>query len=176
MIRIASAAFLAAATFPIAGCGPFWVDPYITVKESPLNWVEIHYYNTRTKPYIRKSVLLMGDGLVEFKKGTSDRVSNDFAKRSDDPEWENFRMRRTRVDPKHAQEIFQDLANRGVLDREKLFRGSKKEKFDRFIAVKANLSNYTYSQPDNIYEVDPDLAEYLYDIIQEFDNVGNSIM
>ena len=28
------------------GCGPFWVNPYITVQESPLNWMEIHYYNT----------------------------------------------------------------------------------------------------------------------------------
>ena len=47
---------------------------------------------------------------------------------------------------------------------------SKKKKFDRFIAVKANISNQTYSEPDNIFEVDPDLAELLLDVIREFEN------
>ena len=38
------------------------------------------------------------------------------------------------------------------------------------MAVKANISNYTYSEPVNIFEVDPDLAEHLYDVIREFDD------
>ena len=164
------AAAVAAALAAVSGCGPFWVDPYITVKESPLNWVEIHYYNMNRKPYRRISVLVMGSGHVELKKGTSDRVSNDFAKHTDDAEWENFRTQRVSIDPKHANDIFQHLVNYGLLDREKSFRGSDKDEYDRFIAVKANVSNYTYSQPDNIYEVDPDLAEQLYDVIREFDN------
>ena len=154
----------------LTGCGPFWVDPYITVRESPLNWVEIHYYNMNREPYRRISVFLTGDGHVELKKGTSDRVSNDFAKRTDDAEWENFRTQRSRTSAKHAHDIFQNLVNYGVLDREKNFKRSEKKTFDRFIAVKANLSNDTYSQPENIYEVDPDLAEQLYDGIREFDN------
>ena len=168
MLKRTLTTLFAAAT--LAGCGPFWVDPYITVKESPLNWVEIHYYNMNRKPYRRISVLVMGSGHVELKKGTSDRVSNDFAKHTDDVEWENFRTQRVSIDPKHANDIFQHLVNYGLLDREKSFRGSDKDEYDRFIAVKANVSNYTYSQPDNIYEVDPDLAEQLYDVIREFDN------
>ncbi|MBQ1568364.1 MAG: hypothetical protein IIZ70_00495 [Kiritimatiellae bacterium] len=168
MLKRTLMTLFAAAT--LAGCGPFWVDPYITVKESPLNWVEIHYYNMNRKPYRRISVLVMGSGHVELKKGTSDRVSNDFAKHTDDAEWENFRTQRVSIDPKHANDIFQHLVNYGLLDREKSFRGSDKDEYDRFIAVKANVSNYTYSQPDNIYEVDPDLAEQLYDVIREFDN------
>lgn len=153
----------------LAGCGPFWVDPYITVRESPLNWVEIHYYNMNKTPYRRISVLLMGSGHVELKKGTSDRVSNDFAKRTDDSEWSNYRPLNVTTTPKHAQDIFQNLVNYGVLDRDKNGKRSKKTSFDRFIAVKANISNNTYSEPDNIYEVDPELAEQLYDVIREFD-------
>ncbi len=57
-----------------------------------------------------------------------------------------------------------------MLDREKNFKRSKKESFSRFIAVKANISNNTYSEPDNIFEVDPDLAEQLLDVIREFDD------
>ena len=154
----------------LSGCGPFWVDPYITVKQSPLNWVEIHYYNMNREPYRRISVYLTGSGHVELKKGTSDRVSNDFAKHADDAQWHNFRTQRKMVDPNHINDIFQNLVNYGVLDREKTFKRSEKSTFDRFIAVKANISNNTYSDPDNIYEVDPDLAEHLYDVIREFDD------
>ncbi len=161
---------LIAALLAPTGCGPFWVDPYITVTDSPLNWVEIHYYNMNRKPFKRVAVYINGLGHVEVRKGTSDRVSNDFAKRSDDSEWDNFRTQRLMTDPKHAHDIFQNLVNHGVLDREKYFKRSNKDSFDRFIAVKANISNNTYSQPENIFEVDPDLAEQLYDVIREFDS------
>ena len=65
----------------LAGCGPFWVDPYITVKESSLNWVSIHYYNMNSTPIRRIGVDMYGNGLVEVRKGTSELVSNDFAKK-----------------------------------------------------------------------------------------------
>ena len=58
----------------------------------------------------------------------------------------------------------------GVLDREKTGRASKNEKFDRFIAVKANICANTYSDNVNIFEVDPDLAENLLDVVREFEN------
>ena len=153
----------------IAGCGPFWVDPYITVRESQLNWVEIHYYSMRRKPYRRIAVYLNGAGHVQVKKGYSELVSNDFAKRYGDENWEKIESSRYTVDPKHLTDIFQNLVNYGVLDREKLGKGSKQERFDRFIAVKANISNYTYSDNVNIFEADPDLAEVLLDVIREFD-------
>ena len=154
----------------LAGCGPFWVDPYITVKESPLNWVHIHYYNLNRKPIRRISVYLNGMGYVEVKKGTSDLVSNDFAKSYKNESWSSIKTYRVDVDPGHINEIFQNLVNYGVLDREKTGRKSKKDSFDRFMAVKANLSNTTYSDQANIFEVDPDLAEQLLDVIREFDD------
>ena len=74
------------------------------------------------------------------------------------------------IDPDHINDIFQDLVNRGVLDREKWGKSEKKKKeYKRFIAVKANINNNTYSERDNIFEVDPDLAEYLLDTIRQFD-------
>ena len=161
-----TAALFAAGLF--SGC--FLVNPYITVTDSPLNWVEIHYYNTKTKPYRRYWVRLSGIGMVETKKGTSDLVSNDFAKDVTNPQWHDIRTRRFEVDPKHVHEIFQDLVNDGLLDEEKNFRGSDKDTFDRFIAVKANICNYSYSDTVNIFEADPDLAEKLLDVIWEFSN------
>ena len=153
-----------------AGCGPFWVDPYITVRESPLNWVNIHYYNLNRTPIRRISVYLNGMGYVEVKKGTSELVSNDFAKGYSSDTWDSIRTYRVDADPKHIHEIFQNLVNYGLLDREKTGRKSKKDSFDRFIAVKANLSNTTYSAQENIFEVDPDLAEQLLDVVREFDD------
>ena len=155
----------------VDGCGPFWVNPYITVEHSNLNWMEIHYYNTYREPTRRVSVLLQGNGHVEVKKGTSALVSNDFAKGYDEDEWSDIVTSRMDIDPGHVNDIFQDLVNRGVLDREKWFRSDRKKvRYKRFIAVKANINNRTYSEQDNIFEVDPDLAEYLLDTIRQFEN------
>ncbi len=155
----------------VDGCGPFWVNPYITVKPSHLNWMEIHYYNTYREPVRRVSVYMQGNGHVEVKKGTSTLVSNDFAKESDDTNWSNIRVSRIDIDPGHINDVFQDLVNRGVLDREKWFKSEKKkEQYKRFIAVKANINNITYSEQENIFEVDPDLAEYLLDTVRQFEN------
>lgn len=160
-----------AALLPVGGCGPFWVNPFITVEHSNLNWMEIHYYNTLHEPTRRVSVYLQGNGHIEVKKGTSSLVSNDFAKSYDDADWGNIRTSRIDIDSRHVHDIFQDLVNRGVLDREKWFKGEKKKKeYKRFIAVKANINNRTYSEQDNIFEVDPDLAEYLLDTVRQFEN------
>lgn len=154
----------------VSGCGPFWVNPWITVKESNLNWAEIHYYNLNRKPIHRTSVYLAGSGHVELKKGTSSRVSDDFAKKFKDDTWSDYKTMRINVDPKHIQDTFQNLVNHGVLDKEKWGKKSNKKEFKRFIAVKCNISNNTYSENDNIFEVDPDLAEILLDVVREFDN------
>jgi hypothetical protein len=152
------------------GCGPFWVNPYITVEQSNLNWMEIHYYNTNRKPVKRVSLSLSGSGHVEIKKGTSPQISDDFAKKYKSEDWHDIKTQRVQIDPKHANDIFQNLVNYGILDREKTGKASKKETFDRFIAVKANFSSNTYSANENIFEVDPDLAEQLLDVVREFDN------
>ena len=157
--------------FPFfSGCGPFWVDPYITVQESSLNWVAIHYYNMSRQPIRRIGVEIYGTGTVLVKKGTSELVSNDFAKRSKDANWGNIKTYRIQIDPQAANDIFQNLVNYGVLDREKTGKSSKKEVTDRFIAVNANLCNNTYSGTENIFEEDPDLAEQLLDVVREFEH------
>ena len=152
------------------GCGPFWVNPYITVRQSNLNWVEIHYYNLSRTPTRRVSLYLNGAGHVEVKKGTSPLISDDFAKRYDEDEWGDIRTSRMDIDPRHVNDVFQNLVNYGVLDREKTGKKSKKEHFDRMLAVKANICANTYSEQENIFEVDPDLAEQLLDVIREFDD------
>ena len=152
------------------GCGPFFVDPYITVTESSLNWMSIHYYNLNTKPIRRIGVELHGNGMVEVKKGTSELVSNDFAKKYLAEDWSSIKTFRVQIDPKDMNDIFQNLVNFGVLDREKTGKKSRKETLTRFIAVKANLNNNTYSDNVNIFEEDPDLAEQLLDVVREFEN------
>ena len=154
----------------LPGCGPFWVDPYITVQESSLNWVIIHYYNMNRQPIRRIAVEIRGTGLVEVKKGTSELVSNDFAKRYKDESWGNVKTHRIQIDPKDANDIFQNLVNNGLLDREKTGKSSKEAVQNRFIAVKANLCNNTYSDNVNMFEEDPDLAEHLLDVIREFEH------
>ena len=154
----------------LPGCGPFWVDPYITVRESSLNWVSIHYYNMSRKPIRRIGVEIYGNGLVVVKRGASELVSNDFAKRYESEDWANIRTHRIQITPKDANDIFQNLVNFGVLDREKTGKASKKKTFPRFIAVKANICSHTYSDNVNMFEEDPDLAEQLLDVIREFEN------
>ena len=153
----------------LPGCGPFWVDPYIVVQESSLNWVAIHYYNMNRQPIRRVGVEIYGNGLVTVKKGTSELVSNDFAKRCKDESWDNIKTFRLQIDPKNVNDIFQNLVNNGLLDREKTFKASDKESQTRFIAVKANINSNTYSDNVNMFEEDPDLAEHLLDVVREFE-------
>ena len=161
---------LSAALAALPGCGPFWVDPYITVRESSLNWVIIHYYNLSRTPIRRIGVEIYGNGQVLVRKGTSELVSNDFAKRYKEEDWAKIGTHRFTIDPKDANDIFQNLVNFGVLDREKNGKASKKKSQDRFIAVKANICNNTYSDNVNMFEEDPDLAEQLLDVVREFEN------
>ena len=161
---------LSAALAALPGCGPFWVDPYITVRESSLNWVIIHYYNLSRTPIRRIGVEIYGNGQVLVRKGTSELVSNDFAKRYKEDDWAKIGTHRFTIDPKDANDIFQNLVNFGVLDREKNGKSSKRKSQDRFIAVKANICNNTYSDNVNMFEEDPDLAEQLLDVVREFEN------
>lgn len=161
------------ALLALTGCGPFWVDPYFTVRDSPLNWVEISYYNlglkASDKSAVRRTwVRLSGTGLVEVRSGTSELVTNDFAKDYRSKEWANIRTSRINVDVGHINEIFQNLVNYGLMDREKTGKRTSEKVIDRFIAVKANISNNTYSEQENIFEVDPDLAEELLDVVRVF--------
>ena len=166
---LACSLFLVSFSF-LSGCGPFWVDPYIAVQESSLNWVSIHYYNMSRDPIRRIGVTIYGNGLVEVKKGSSELVSNDFAKRYQQADWDKIKTHRLQITPQQATDIMQNLVNYGLLDREKTFKASKKPVQDRFIAVKANINSNTYSDNVNMFEEDPDLAEQLLDVVREFEH------
>ena len=164
-LRFACAA-LALAT--ASGCGLFWDDPYVDVTITPLNWCEIHYYNASREPVRRTSVRITGIGRVEVKSGTSRLVSDSFAKTFQDDSWGDIREHSYNVDPNHVRDVFQTLVNAGLFDRDKMFKGTDKPSKGRFIAVRAAFDNKTYSEPENIYETDPDLAECLHNVVLEF--------
>lgn len=152
----------------VAGCGLFWDDPYVTVTSNSLNWVEIHYYNATREPVRRVTVRVTGDGFVEVKTGTSRLVSDSFAKNFQSSEWSDIQFSRFQVDPDHVRELFQDLVNAGLFDRDKYGTKTKYPSVGRFIAVRAALDNKTYSEPHNQFEEDPELAERLYNLVLEF--------
>ena len=154
--------------FAISGCGLFWDDPYVTVTVTPLNWCEIHYYNATREPVRRVSVRITGAGFVDVKSGTSRRVSDSFAKSMDDETWDDYRARQFSVDPEHVRELFQNLVNAGLFDRDKMFTSTKYPSQGRFLAVRAAVDNKTYSEVKNLFEEDPELAERLYNVVLEF--------
>ena len=163
-----TAFLLVAATAILPGCGRFWEDPYVTVTATPLNWIEIHYYNARHDPPRRVSVRINGVGHVETMNGTSKLVSDSFAKTFTDPTWGDVRRHEYNVDPEHVREVFQSLVNAGLFDKEKFFKSTPEPSKGRFIAVRAAMDNKTFSEPENIFEADPELAEMLHGVVLEF--------
>ena len=152
----------------LAGCGLFFDDPYVQVTTTPLNWCEIHYYNAMRDPIRRTSVRVTGIGHVEVKTGTSRRVSDSFAKNNTDATWDDIRTSQYTVDPEHVREVFQTLVNAGLFDRDKMFTSTKHPPTGRFIAVRAAIDNKTFSEPQNMYEEDPELADRIYNVVLEF--------
>ena len=162
--RIAACCMLAFA----AGCGLFWDDPYVDVTVTPLNWIEIHYYNATREPIRRVNVRITGSGRVEVKSGTARRVSDSFAKDIAGDTVANYRERIYDVDADHVREVFQDLVNAVLFDKDKMFTKTTKPSNGRFVAVRAAIDNKTYSDSVNLFEEDPDLAERLYKVVLEF--------
>jgi hypothetical protein len=152
----------------LSGCGLFWDDPYVTVTNNALNWVEIHYFNANREPVRRVAVRITGSGFVEVKSGTSRRVSDSFAKGFSEDTWNDFRSSRYHVDPDHVREVFQDFVNAGLFDKDKIFRATKYPSTGRMIAVRAALDNKTITEVKNMFEEDPELAERLYNAVLEF--------
>ncbi len=158
----------AAGLAALGGCGLFWDDPYVAVTTAPLNWCEVHYYNARFEPVRRDTVRISGTGLVEVRTGTSRRVSDSFAKSMDDPTWDDYNTQQYYVDPNHVREVFQDLVNAGLFDKDKILKSTKYPSPGRFVAVRAAIEGKTFSEPHNVFESDPDLAERLYNLVREF--------
>lgn len=152
----------------LAGCGLFWDDPYVAVTTAPLNWCEVHYYNARYEPVRRDTVRISGTGFVEVRSGTSKRVSDSFAKAMDDPTWDDYSSQQYYVDPNHVRNVFQELVNAGLFDKDKILKSTKYPSPGRFVAVRAAIEGKTFSEPHNVFESDPDLAERLYNLVREF--------
>jgi hypothetical protein len=140
----------------------------VTVTTTPLNWCEIHYYNATREPVRRVAVRITGAGFVDVKSGTSRRVSDSFAKSMDDATWDDYRNRQFNVDPEHVREVFQNLVNAGLFDKDKMFTSTKYPSQGRFIAVRAAIDNKTQTEVKNLFEEDPELAERLYNVVLEF--------
>ncbi|MBQ4200165.1 MAG: hypothetical protein II649_09815, partial [Kiritimatiellae bacterium] len=51
---------------------------------------------------------------------------------------------------------------------EKIFRSTRYPSPGRFLAVRAAFDNKTFSEPYNMFEEDPELAERLYNVVLEF--------
>lgn len=151
-----------------AGCGLFWDDPYVDVTVTPLNWVEIHYYNATREPIRRVNVRITGSGRVEVKSGTARRVSDSFAKDIAGDTVANYREKVYDVDADHVREVFQELVNGGLFDKDKMFTKTKNPSNGRFVAVRAAIDNKTYSDSKNLFEEDPELAERVYNVVLEF--------
>ena len=152
----------------LAGCGLFWDDPYVAVTVTPLNWVEIHYYNATREPIRRVNVRITGSGRVEVKSGTARRVSDSFAKDIAGDTVANYRENIYDVDADHVREVFQDLVNAGLFDKDKMFTSTKYPSQGRFLAVRAAIDNKTQTEVKNLFEEDPELAERLYNVVLEF--------
>ena len=157
-----------AAMLASAGCALFGDDPYVKVSVTPLNWVEIHYYNTNYTPVKRTSVRITGMGRVEVKTGSSRLISDPFSKDMKSADWDDINTCTVSADPEHVRDIFQQLVNAGLFDREKNFKGVDKPAPGRFMAVRAAMDGKTFSENVNIFQSDPDLAEALLAVVQEF--------
>ena len=152
----------------LTGCGLFWDDPYVDVTVTPLNWIEIHYYNATREPIRRVNVRITGSGRVEVKSGTARRVSDSFANDMAGDTVANYREKIYDVDADHVREVFQDLVNAGLFDKDKMFTKTRNPSNGRFVAVRAAIDNKTYSDPKNLFEEDPELAERIYNVVLEF--------
>ena len=49
-----------------------------------------------------------------------------------------------------------------------MFTSTKYPPSGRFIAVRAAIDNKTFSEPQNMYEEDPELADRIYNVVLEF--------
>lgn len=139
----------------LGGCQNPMENPYFSVKESGLNWIEIRHY-TMSKNTQRVRVRLDGNGVVTVREGTSPLVGNPFAKDVNSPQWNDIRESRLTIPREDAVVLFQGLVDKGLFEKPK--KPEKVEEADQ-IYVSANIQNKTVTYVDPVG--DPDLAEQL---------------
>ncbi len=142
----------------LGGCTAFVTEnPYFTVKDSGLNWVEIRQYDMKGSNR-RVHVRIDGNGFVQVREGTSQQVSNAFAKQYDNAEWNDVRMSRVTISREDAQTIFQQLVDAGLFVKERPDQ-PKPDLSKQAVFVSANIQNKMTSSPEAV--ADPRLLEQL---------------
>ena len=159
-IALSMLAFLA-----VCGCASFINNPYITVKESGLNWVSIRYYNYRTVQIQRVSLRLDGNGIVMVREGTSMLVTNPFAANHTDSSWNDVVESRLTIPSEEMTRIFQMLVDQGLFEER---RKGNSTNTNEAMFVSANIQNKTCGTEDDLYGSDPDLAEHLKNVLLMF--------
>lgn len=149
----------------LCGCRNFMEDPYFTVKESGLNWVEIRQYSIASNTH-RVRVRIDGNGIVTVREGTSPLVGNPFAADVNNERWEDIRESRLTIPRDEARFLFQTMVDRGLfVKQEKPDDKTLKEEKDS-VFVSANIQCKTTSSPDPV--TDPDLLDHLKMVVLMF--------
>jgi len=146
----------------MAGCQHFFEieDPFITVKESGLNWVEIRQYQLTGRQQ-RVRVRIDGNGIVSVKEGTSPLVGNPFAADTNHQQWDDIRESRFSIPAAEATLVFQRLVDSGMFVKPEHFQKRKEAVTNdtSMIFVTANIQSKTIGSPDPV--TDPDVLEAL---------------
>jgi hypothetical protein len=146
--------FCLAATL-FCGCQSPMENPFFTVKESGLNWVEIRQYKLAARTQ-RVRVRIDGNGIVTVREGTSPLVGNPFACDVNNQQWDDIRESRVTIPREEAQFLFQKLVDRGLFVKQEK---PKDEIKDEALYVSANIQNKTAGSTDPV--TDPELIEHL---------------
>ena len=161
--RLCSVLLLVAAV--LCGCQNFVFSPYFTVKESGLNWVSIRHYNQRVDPIQRVSVRIDGNGMVTVREGSSMLVTNPFAANASDSHWNDIRETRLTLTREEVIPLFQMLVDKGLF-KERV-KGTSVAT-NEAIFVSADIEGKTCGSEDDIYGIDPELAEHLKMVMMMF--------
>lgn len=147
--------FSALAAILFSGCQNPMENPFFTVKESGLNWVEIRQYTLGTHTQ-RVRVRIDGNGIVTVREGTSPLVGNPFAYDISNETWADIRETRLTIPREEAVLLFQKLVDCGLFVKQEK---SKDAPEDVSLFVSANIQNKTAGSSDPVS--DPDLIEHL---------------
>ena len=147
------------------GCQEFLFSPYFTVKESGLNWVSIRHYNYKATPIQRVNVRIDGNGMVTVLEGSSMLVNNPFAANANESHWNDIRETRITLTREEIVPLFQMLVDKG------LFKERLKGECvvtNEAIFASANIDGKTCGSEDDIFGIDPELAEHLKMVLMMF--------
>ncbi len=138
-------------------------NPFFTVEESGLNWVEIRQYSISAKTQ-RIRVRIDGNGIVTVREGTSPLVGNPFAADVNNERWEDIRESRVTIPRDEARFLFQTMVDRGLFVDQK--KPDKDDEKKEAVYVSANIQCKTAGSADPV--TDPELLDHLKMIVQMF--------